>query len=203
MPPVPDIAWTKADWRARFRAYRDGLTEAAYARHSAAIVAHLRALPEVRQARTIHVYWPMTARREIDLRPLILELQAAQKQILLPVVVNFDPPTTPASFLQQVRFTGEAHLRQTRWGLYEPISGETVPPEALDLVIAPALGADRHGYRLGYGQGHYDRFLQGLSVPVACPVYAACLVAALPHEAHDHPVTLVVTEAGPCRIPPA
>lgn len=194
---------TKSDWRARFRAYRDGLTDGAYARHSAAIVAHLRALPEVEQARTLHVYWPMVVRREIDLRPLIRALYAAQKQILMPVVVTFDAPATPATVLQQVRFTGEAHLRQTRWGLHEPMSAETVPLDVLDLVIVPALGADRQGYRLGYGKGYYDRFLHGLTVPVVCPVYAACLVEALPHEAHDRPATLVVTEAGPCRIPPA
>jgi 5-formyltetrahydrofolate cyclo-ligase len=32
-----------------------------------------------------------------------------------------------------------------------------------DMVIVPLLGFDKNGYRVGYGKGFYDRFLQGLT----------------------------------------
>ena len=45
--------------------------------------------------------------------------------------------------------------------------GTMVPVEAApvlhpDLVIVPVVGFDRHGTRLGYGKGHYDRAIAAL-----------------------------------------
>ena len=40
----------------------------------------------------------------------------------------------------------------------EPCS-DSVDPNILDLVITPALMADKECYRLGYGGGFYDKFL--------------------------------------------
>lgn len=49
-------------------------------------------------------------------------------------------------------------LKKSELNIYEPCS-EPVDPKILDLVIVPALMADKNGYRLGYGGGFYDRFL--------------------------------------------
>lgn len=34
-----------------------------------------------------------------------------------------------------------------------------VPLAQIDCILVPALGFDRENYRIGYGQGYYDRFL--------------------------------------------
>ncbi len=44
-------------------------------------------------------------------------------------------------------------------GIPEPPDGEIIAPEELDMVIVPLLAFDRHGYRVGYGKGFYDRYL--------------------------------------------
>jgi 5-formyltetrahydrofolate cyclo-ligase len=41
----------------------------------------------------------------------------------------------------------------------EPVSGESIDPQAIDLVLVPLLAFDKKGYRVGYGKGFYDRFL--------------------------------------------
>jgi 5-formyltetrahydrofolate cyclo-ligase len=43
-------------------------------------------------------------------------------------------------------------------GLRNPITGVPIPIKEIDLVVAPALGFDREGNRLGRGGSYYDRF---------------------------------------------
>ena len=182
----------KAALRQQFRAFRAGLSEAEYAARSAALVAQIQTVPELRQAQTVHTYWPMVQRREIDLRPLIDWLQRSGKQIVLPVVDTFE--STPAPRLRHVRYESAEALRPNQWDIHEPTDGKSVSIEAIDAVVVPALGAGRNGHRLGYGKGFYDAFLRRLTVPTVCPVYAGCLVERMPAEAHDVPLRLVITE---------
>ncbi len=200
--PVKTTAQAKEALRERFRAFRAQLSEAEYRARSRAIVARMLTVPELGQAETIHVYRPMTARREVDVRPLMAHLATKNKQIVLPVVVTFGRAKAGAPRLRLVRLTGETTFRVNRWGIHEPVGGETVPPEALDLVIVPALGAGRNGFRIGQGLGYYDEFLAGLTVPTLCPVYAECLVESVPAEPHDVPVSILVTEHEVVRTTP-
>lgn len=90
----------------------------------------------------------------------------------------------------------------SRFGIEEPPpDSPEVAPEALDLVIVPALAFDECGYRLGYGGGYYDRFLPRLRpdcVTVGL-MLDALVVTALPAEPHDVPVQIVVTETRTIR----
>ena len=55
----------------------------------------------------------------------------------------------------------DSELIENRWGIREPVSGEVLGPEQIDLVIVPLLCFDASGHRVGYGRGMYDRFLAG------------------------------------------
>lgn len=185
----------KAALRARFRAVRASLSEADYAARSAALCDRLAAELILRDAAVVHAFWPMTARREPDLRPLLRTLHARGVTVVLPVVEAFEGPPR----LVHRRFEGEAALDVNRWGIAEP-TGEPVALDAVEAVLVPALGVGRNGYRIGHGRGFYDAFLAGLTVPTLCPVYAECLVAHVPAEPHDVPVTAVVTERETVRV---
>jgi len=45
-------------------------------------------------------------------------------------------------------------------GIGEPTTGELIYPEELDMVFVPMLAYDKKGFRVGYGKGFYDRYLQ-------------------------------------------
>ena len=47
------------------------------------------------------------------------------------------------------------------YNIPEPVS-DPVDVSCLDLIIIPALAADKNGYIIGYGKGYYDRFLKKL-----------------------------------------
>ena len=184
------IRQEKADLRRRFRATRAGFSDAEYAARSAQVVARARTLLELHQAETVHAYWPLVQRREVDIRPLIAWLQASGKQIVLPVVDSF----TGTPRLRHVRFETPEALRPNRWGIDEPTDGKSVPVERIDAVIVPALGAGRNGHRLGFGKGYYDAFLRPLKATTVCPVFAACLIDHAPAETHDAPLDILLTE---------
>lgn len=180
---------------------------ATYARRSDLIVGRIQALAEVQRAETIHVFWPIHRRREVDVRSLIAWLYTQKKQIVLPVVGPRSDTSQKdwsrdemALHLEHRRFESEDALVRSNWGISEPVGGELVPVEHLDAVIVPALGVDRQGNRLGYGRGYYDQFLRGLSIPTICPIFQQCLEASIPREAHDVPVRVIVTENEVLRV---
>lgn len=185
-----DDAPVKEALRERFRTYRTTLAPEDVAAKSAAIVERVCTLPAIRQAQTVHCYWPLVERGEIDTRPLIRQLHAEGARVVLPVVTRFDGPPT----LEHRCYDGHASLTVNRWGLYEPDGTACVSPDTLDVVIVPALGAGRNGHRIGHGFGYYDAFLAPLDVPTVALVYDACLVDRVPPAPHDVPVSTIVTE---------
>jgi 5-formyltetrahydrofolate cyclo-ligase len=53
-------------------------------------------------------------------------------------------------------------LLHPKFSFLEPNSllCKTIDPEEIDCVLLPALAFDKNHFRLGYGLGYYDRFLQ-------------------------------------------
>jgi len=183
---------TKADLRKQWLQFRQQLSPEEHAHRSAQIVQHLINWPLLQEAQVIHMFWPMLDRHEVDLRPLWHHLRAQGKQIVLPVMSRH----TQLPRLQHIALQSLEMLRQNTWGVWEPIGGATIPVENLDLVIVPALAVDRRGYRLGYGKGYYDAFLQEVQAPTISPIFQEAQLEALPAEPHDIPVDYIVTEAG-------
>lgn len=86
--------------------------------------------------------------------------------------------------------------------LLEPVVSVTQPllSTPLDGVLIPALALDRAGYRLGYGQGYYDRWLNSLPEsqrPLTIGVtWSPCIVDTLPHDDWDIPLDWLLSEQG-------
>jgi 5-formyltetrahydrofolate cyclo-ligase len=53
----------------------------------------------------------------------------------------------------------DTQLARSSWGIDEPAHDEFVEAAEIDMVLVPGLCFDRHGHRVGYGKGYYDRFL--------------------------------------------
>ncbi len=67
-----------------------------------------------------------------------------------------------------------------------------------DLLLVPLLAFDRHGYRLGYGGGYYDRYLREhrgkRTIRAIGIAYAGQAVDDLPRGEGDERLDAVVTE---------
>ncbi len=179
----------KPGLRKQFDNYRKGLTEGDYARKSAAMVERIFALPELDRAGFVFAYWPMTRRREPDMRSLIARLREQGVAVALPLVPDIGVPSMYA-----VRYTGEEPTMEPPWGIPRPAGSEQVPARRIDTVIVPMLGGARDGHRVGYGKGYYDTFLQGLEAVRIGVTYQACLIDSIPSEPHDMRMDILVTE---------
>ena len=88
-----------------------------------------------------------------------------------------------------------ARLERGVWNIPYPADGALVTP---GVVIAPLVGFDPQGYRLGYGGGFFDRTLASLSprplaIGVGHPLGALATIYPLPH---DIPMDWIVTGDG-------
>ncbi|MCL2457243.1 MAG: 5-formyltetrahydrofolate cyclo-ligase [Desulfobulbus sp.] len=84
-------------------------------------------------------------------------------------------------------------------GIPEPSSSlvltRMVEPALIEAAVIPGTVFDRHGHRLGYGKGFYDRFL--VRAPRAARIglaFSCQMVDRLPALAHDIPMDMIATE---------
>jgi 5-formyltetrahydrofolate cyclo-ligase len=163
-----------------------------------ALAAHLLALPSVARASRVAAYRSMAD--EPGTGPFLDGLVARGTEVLLPVTLD-------DGGLAWVRHDPAAPTSRSRLGVEETV-GPRLGPDALadaDVVVVPALAADHRGRRLGRGAGYYDRALAALPHPrrplLVALVHADELLPEVPHEPHDVPVDVVVTENGVFRVP--
>jgi len=149
-----------------------------------------QALPAPERMR-IGFYWPFKG--EHDPRPLARSLRDGGARLCLPVVLE---PARPLAFRE---WWPGMRLAPGVWNIPVPAEGEWVQPE---VVLAPLLGFDGAGYRLGYGGGYYDRTLAAMPAkPLAIGIgYELLRLETIHPQPHDVPMDLVVTERQAVRV---
>ena len=53
-------------------------------------------------------------------------------------------------------------LIKNKYDIYEPSDGDVINSMDHEIIIIPTVGVDKNGYRLGYGGGYYDRYLESI-----------------------------------------
>ena len=90
----------------------------------------------------------------------------------------------------------EQPLLSGNYGLLEP--SPTAPTCTPDICIIPLVAFDQQGHRLGYGKGHFDRYLKlNPYVQTVGWAFDCQEVPAVFQEPHDQPLDCVIT---PTRI---
>lgn len=79
-------------------------------------------------------------------------------------------------------------------GILEPPKDNPVNDYNNAICITPGLCFSEDGYRLGYGGGYYDRFLEEHPVYTIGLTYYKCLVKRIPHEPHDKKIDEIITD---------
>ena len=161
----------------------------ATADHALGAVQLLENVPaDIFKGRIIGGYWPLPG--ELDIRPLLTACHAQGHELALPCTPRKGYPLTFR------RWTPQDDLKAGPYGTREPYSEkeELLP----SLVLVPLLAFTKHGERLGYGGGFYDRTLVKLKETdevFACGIaYAAQEAASLPTDEFDQRLDGILTD---------
>lgn len=177
----------KKELRRRVREELSALSRSELVRSDNALFARFLALPQVEAAKTIFAFWGIPG-REPDTSRLIGELVKRGKTVGLPRML-------PEHRMEVRRFEADRPLVKASFGISEP--GEDCPlldREDVGLVLVPAVCYDRRGFRLGFGGGYYDRWLEHFSGVTVGLCRGAVLREMVPVEAHDAKVDILLTE---------
>ena len=183
----------KKQLRMRMRGLRSAHPEAVLAQASERIVQRVLAMSHFAAAQSVGLFWPMSERREVDVRPIAAAALAANKRLYFP----FLQPTASGFSTGFARVSDVAELADRGQRFFEP------PPEApraergqIELLIVPALAAAADGHRLGYGSGFYDATLPDFCPPgrAVVVVFDFQLLGELPATPNDIPSHCVVTD---------
>lgn len=149
-----------------------------------ALAVHLRDVLTALEPTLLGLYWPI--RSEFNAR---LALQAD---------ISIPPLALP--------FTRKSPrvMEYRRWnGRDEPgvldecripsVEGPEVVP---DVVLVPCVGFTAEGFRLGYGGGYFDRWMDSHPQVTAVGIAWSASEVSFEPEPHDQPLLVIVTERG-------
>jgi 5-formyltetrahydrofolate cyclo-ligase len=104
----------------------------------------------------VHTYLAIEEQNEVDTENITryLTFKNPGLKIVVPKI-NFD-----AGEMKHYIFNDGTEMAANSFGIIEPIKGEKVSTDEIDLVLTPLLAFDKKGYRVGYGKGFYDNFFQ-------------------------------------------
>lgn len=152
----------------------------------------LRSMNLYQSAKNVMVY--IDFRNEVKTNHIINDLLSKDKKVVIPISV----PKTREMILSQL-LNPEKELTKGTYGILEPKKEyiREVNPETIDLILVPGVAFDEKGYRLGYGGGYYDRFLDKLTknTPSIALAFDVQIIEKVPTDIHDHPVDSIVTES--------
>ncbi len=109
----------------------------------------------------------------------------------------YAPVTHQAGHMQWRRTSPDTHWQAGSFGILEPADGAAWSPGQAAILACPLVGFDRNGNRLGLGKGCFDRWLAEVRGHLILTVglgFACQESPAIPAEAHDVPLDIIITE---------
>ncbi len=151
-----------------------------------ALTERLLQHPFYQEAKVIASY--LSFSHEFQTQELIEQALKDGKKILI-------PKTYPKRRMDFVVYDPQ-QLVKTAFGLLEQQGDlEVVDASQIDLIHVPGLAFTTEGYRIGYGGGYYDRYLEHFSGHTLSTIYPCQIQDFIP-ENHDIPVQEVLIDEG-------
>lgn len=149
-----------------------------------ALTERLLQHPFYQEAKIIATY--LSFPHEFQTQELIEQALKDGKKVLI-------PKTYPKGRMDFVVYDLQ-QLVKTSFGLLEPQGNlEVVDASQIDLIHVPGLAFTMEGYRIGYGGGYYDRYLEQFTGHTLSTIYPCQIQDFIP-EKHDIPVQEVLID---------
>lgn len=135
---------------------RNSLADVELAALSEKLLAGFKTL-DLSEIKSIHIFLPILAKKEPDTFLIIDWLQENYPNIEI-IVPKAD---FEISVMNHYTYAGKEDLSNNHYHIPEPQKAKLTTTKP-DMVLVPLLAFDQKGFRVGYGKGFYDRFLQNL-----------------------------------------
>ena len=101
-------------------------------------------------------YWPIEENNEPNTHLFneYIEFKNPAIKFLYPIT-DFDKQE-----MEAVEVNTDTAFQKNGWNIHEPMDGTITDAMSIDMIFVPLIIFDRQGYRIGYGKGFYDRYLQ-------------------------------------------
>lgn len=146
----------KEQLRAKYLCRRQGMHTSIYHQQSQQVHACFFRQFNMAHYTYLHTYLSCPVRQEVDTWSLVHTILGKHPEVMLASPKLLDR----AGYMESYAIDQETTFQQHPWGIQEPKNGTKMPAAAFVLVVLPVIAFDVRGYRVGYGQGYYDRFLK-------------------------------------------
>ena len=123
---------------------------------NANLLEQFQQLPLPGHIELVMSFKPMPKFNEPNVELLLKHLQTQKSniEVALPKVNKGSQTISAYKIDTTTQFTTSG------FSIVEPLSDKPIAPQEVDMVLVPLLTFDPSGYRVGYGKGMYDKFLQ-------------------------------------------
>lgn len=184
----------KLELRNKHKRLRQNCPEKAKTELDRKITASFLSLDEYKNCTTLFAYYSTSI--EVDTKKIIKTALSDGKRVALP---KCDNDHGDMSFFY---INSCDELIKGYFSLLEPdeIICKAVEDFSQGLCIVPGLCYDYEGYRIGFGKGYYDRFLNPFKGTTAGLCYSRNIEKTIPKNEFDKNVDILITEKFISRI---
>ncbi|CEN25901.1 5-formyltetrahydrofolate cyclo-ligase [Paraclostridium sordellii] len=155
------------------------------------IVNKVLSLNQIKSASTIMIY--LDFNNEVKTDYLAIKLMSLGKKVLVPITKKESKILIPSEIKDL-----SSELKIGTYGIREPKEEfiRECSLNSINVLIVPGVAFDKNKYRLGYGGGFYDRFIEKLhkdTVTIGL-AFDFQVFDCIPKENHDSQLDYVITE---------
>lgn len=173
--------------REQYKKLRADLSPEKRAELDEKICSSFISLASFRYANVVLMYAPLEG--EIDIMPIAREALKRGKKVAFPRC-NTEDHTMTYHYVSSLE-----ELDSGAYSIMEPSADAPMfLGESPAICLVPGIVFDRGGYRVGYGKGYYDRFLNNYDGETVGLVYSDFIIKSVPRGRFDVAVRVLVTE---------
>lgn len=186
--PIKNIKQKKTEIRSKYKKIRNNMTTEQKSSLDFAIAKNFLSIEAYINCDVLFAF--ISKDIEVNTKTIIEDAFAKGKKVCVPRC------STEGREMDYYYINSYEDLVSGAYGLLEPDVDkcEKVDVVSNGICLVPGLVYDREGYRLGFGKGYYDRFLNRFNGVTIGVCYTRCIETELPRGYYDRPIDLVVTE---------
>lgn len=188
MPVSRNVRQRKAELRSVYRRLRSQCPAEVKKELDRRLSQQFLSLDEYKSCKTLFAF--VSTPIEVDTSVIISTALKDGKQVAVPKCRD------KSGLMDFFYITSTDCLKKGAFSIMEPDEAlcERVTDLSDGLCLVPGLCFDRQGYRIGFGKGYYDRFLEEFGGTTVGICYSRCIEKELPRGVFDRNTDILVTE---------